>query len=117
MAKLSDLVVQTSQVTGIGEATVRELARRLREAELIGTGKGGRYGGADMSSRDAARLLTGLLIVRATSLPLNEIAALTSIYLKGIKAHTGRGKQMVLARWDRNLGLHALCELDRGHTF
>jgi hypothetical protein len=117
MAKLSDLVVRTSEVTGLPEATVREISRRLREANLIRTGTGGRYGGADMTARDAARLLTAILTVRASSIPLTNVARVTQVYLSDLKAHRPRGHQMILGRWDRRLGLPELCNLKRGHTF
>lgn len=61
MAKLSELAELTAKVTGLDIRSVRETARRLREAGLIQTGTGGRYGGADMTARDAAALLTALL--------------------------------------------------------
>src|SRR5271170_3484731 len=101
MAKLSDLILCTSEVTGIPEGTVREISRRLREDGLIGTGKGGRYGGAEMTPNDAASLLTALLIVRASSISLSDIARLTKGHLKGLTSHNPRGHRMVLGGWDR----------------
>src|SRR4029077_11225564 len=91
MAKLSELVLRTAEVTGIPEATVREVSRRLREGGLIQTGKGGRYGGAGMTPKDAASLLTGLLIVKASSTPFNEIASLTKDHLRALTSHVGHG--------------------------
>jgi hypothetical protein len=117
MAKLSDLVLRTSQVTGFPVAAVREISRRLREGRLIRTGKGGRYGGADMTPRDAAYLLTALLIVRGYGVSLTQIVQLTEIYLRSLKSYSPRGHRMVLDRWDRRLALPELCRLDRGHTF
>jgi hypothetical protein len=117
MTKLSDLVSRTSEVTGIPVATVREVSRRLREAGLIGTGKGGRYGGADMTPKDAAGLITALLILRASSVPLTEIVQHTKTHLRGLKSHRPRGHRMVPARWDTNLPLPELCRLKTGHSF
>jgi hypothetical protein len=117
MAKLSELVVRTSEVTGIPEATVREVSRRLREEGLIHTGKGGRYGGADMTPKDAASLLTGLMIVKVSSPPFAGIASLTKDYLNVLKSHDARGHRSVPARWDRRLELSELCKLKSGHTF
>jgi hypothetical protein len=117
MAKLSELVLRIAEVTGIPEATVREVSRRLREGGLIQTGKGGRYGGADMTPTDAASLLTGLLIVKASSASFAEIASLTKAHLRGLTAHSGRGHRVVSARWDRRLELSAFCGLKSGHAF
>jgi hypothetical protein len=117
MAKLSDLVLQTSEVTGIPVPAVREMSRRLREGGLIGTGKGGRYGGAEMTPSDAASLLTALLIMRASSVSLTDIVPLTKSYLRNLKSHSPRGHQMRLGRWHRALRLPELCRLSPGHTF
>jgi hypothetical protein len=117
MAKLSDLVLRTSEVTGVPVATVREISRRLREGGLIGTGKGGRYGGADMTPSDAASLLTALLIVRASSVSMTDIVPLTKTHLRGLTGYTARGHRMVLGRWDGQLALPELCGLNPGHTF
>lgn len=117
MAKLSDLVFRTSEVTGIPVATVREVSRRLREADLIQTGRGGRYGGADMTPRDTASLLTALLIARASSVPLSNIVSLTRSHLRDFRSYLPRPDHLVLGRWDRKLGLEQLCSLSRGHTF
>jgi hypothetical protein len=108
MAKLSDLVSRSSEVTGVPIATVREISRRLREGELIRTGKGGRYGGADMTPRDAASLLTALLIVRASAVSLSDIVPLTRSHLSGLKSP---------GRWGRQLALPQLCRLKPRHTF
>jgi hypothetical protein len=117
MAKLRDLVSRISDVTGVAVATVREISRRLREADLIHTGEGGRYGGADMMPSDAASLLTALLIVRASSVSQTDIVPLTKTYLRSLKSHGPRGHRMVLDRWDRKLALPELCRLNSGHTF
>jgi hypothetical protein len=117
MAKLSDLVLLTSQITGLPEATVREVSRRLREAGLIQTGKGGRYGGADMMPKDAVSLLTGLSIVRAFSVPITEIAPITRAYLRRLTSHRPHRDCMVSARWDTRLALTQLRRLKSGHTF
>jgi hypothetical protein len=117
MAKLSDLVLRISEVTGISEATVREVSRRLREAGLIQTGRGGRYGGADMTPKDAASLLAGLMIVKASSPSFTEIGSLSKAHLRGLTSHVGRGHRMVSARWDRRLELSELCKLKSGHAF
>jgi hypothetical protein len=116
MAKLSDLILRTSEVTGVPEATVREISRRLREGRLISTGKGGRYGGADMKPQDAAALLTALMIVTTSALPLNDIAKPTRLRLRGFKSYSGRD-HVHSARWDRRLALPQLCSLPAGHTF
>jgi hypothetical protein len=112
MAKLSDLVLCTSGVTGVPVATVREISRRLREAGLISTGSGGRYGGADMTPEDATNLLTALLIVRASAVSLNEVALLTRSYLQDLTSHDDN-----VGRWRTALALPQLCHLKLGHTF
>jgi hypothetical protein len=117
MAKLSELILRTSEITGIPEATVREVSRRLREGNLIQTGKGGRYGGADMRPKDAASLLTALLIVRGLAAPFTNIASTTRSYLRDLTAHRPRGDRMVWCRWDRRTALPQLCRLKSGHTF
>lgn len=118
MAKLSDLILRTAETTGIPEPTVREIGRRLREAGLIQTGKGGRYGGAEMTPNDAACLLTGLLIAKASSPSFADIAVLTKSHLKDLTSHnTGRGHRIIHARWDSRLGLSELRKLKRGHAF
>src|SRR6476660_7040151 len=66
MAKLSDLISCTSAIMGVPFPTVQEVSRRLREAGIIQTGKGGRYGGIGMTPSDATSLLTTLLIMRAS---------------------------------------------------
>ena len=116
MAKLSDLVSRSAEVTGVPIATVREISRRLREAELIRTGRGGRYGGANMIPSDAASLLTALLIVRASSVSLTDIVSLTRSHLS-FRAYIPRSDHLLLGRWDRELALPQLCSLNRGHTF
>jgi hypothetical protein len=117
MAKLSDLVRGTSEITGVPVATVREVSRRLREGGLIRTGKAGRYGGAEMTRADAARLLTALMIAKASRISLNEIVSLTNTYLRGLTSHSPRGHHFVLDRWNQQLGLVELCRLKVGHTF
>jgi hypothetical protein len=116
MPKLSDLVSRSSEVTGVHIATVREISRRLREAELIRTGMGGRYGGADMMPRDAANLLTALLIVRASSVSLADIVPLTRSHLN-FRAYIHEDHRLLLGRWDQVLFLPQLKRLKRGHTF
>lgn len=59
MAKLPDLVRAVSANTGFSEASVKILARSLREANWIQTGGRGRHG-AEMGPADAASLLLGL---------------------------------------------------------
>jgi hypothetical protein len=117
MAKLSDLILRTSEVTGIPVATVREVSRRLREADLIQTGRGGRYGGADMTPRDAASLLTALLIARASSVSLSNIVPLTRSHLRDLRSYFPNSDRLLLGHWDRKLALAQLCSLPRGHTF
>lgn len=116
MAKLSDLVLRASEVTGVPEATVREISRHLREDGLIRTGQGGRYGGADMKPQDAAALLTALMIERTSAAPLKDIGKPTKLRLRGFKSYSGRDR-VHLARWDRRLELPQLCRLPPGHTF
>jgi hypothetical protein len=123
MAKLSDLIQGTSDITGVPVPTVRELSRRLRESGLISTGKGGRYGGAEMTPADAGGLLTALMIAKTSSVSLNRIVPLTKTYLRGLRSHSGlrlhsgRGYDWVFDRWKRQLGLAELCRLKEGHTF
>jgi hypothetical protein len=117
MAKLSDLISCTSAVTGVPFPTVQEISRRLREAGLIQTGKGGRYGGIDMTPSDAAPLLTALLIMRASFVSLSKIVPLTRSHLRDFKSYKPRGERLVLDTWDQKLALPQLCRLKRGHTF
>lgn len=117
MAKLSDLVLRTSEVTGIPGATVREISRRLREGRLIRTGKGGRYGGADMTPNDAATLLTALLVLKAWSVTLSKIVPLTTSHLRDLRAYAPLDRGMILAHWGRTLKLPELGQLKPGHTF
>ncbi|MDF2997570.1 MAG: hypothetical protein K0R27_3207 [Xanthobacteraceae bacterium] len=58
--KLSDLNRALGK-TGLDPKSIRETTRRLREARLIKTGVGGRYGGADMDARDAAVAVIALV--------------------------------------------------------
>lgn len=60
MTKLSELIMHCSNVLDIRDTTVREVARRLREADQIKTGGRGR-GGADMSPEDGASLIMAFL--------------------------------------------------------
>jgi hypothetical protein len=117
MAKLSDLVSRTAEVTGVPVATVREISRRLRERDLIETGIGGRYGGAEMTVAHAATLLTALLIARASSDSLSDIVSLTQAHLTTFRAYYPRPDRLLLGDWDRRLGLTELCKLKQGHTF
>lgn len=59
MAKLPDLVRAVSANTGFSEASVKILARSLREANWIQTGGRGRHG-AEMGPADGASLILGL---------------------------------------------------------
>jgi hypothetical protein len=81
-------------------------------AELISTGKGGRYGGADMTPGDAASLLTSLLVVRASAVSLNNIALLTKSHLQDLTSHENSP-----SRWSRPIALPQLRRLKLGHTF
>jgi hypothetical protein len=117
MAKLSDLISCSSKVTGVPEPTVREISRRLREAHLIRTGFGGRYGGADMTPEDAATLLTGILIVRASAVSLSKIVLATKSYLRKFRAYSTSTERLPLGRWDRKLQLPQLYRLKTGHRF
>jgi hypothetical protein len=116
MAKLKHLVLVVSDVTGIPEATVREISRRLREAGLVQTGKRGRRGGADMTPVDAANLITALLIVRASSAPLSNIVSLTKAH-QALRAYDPHSDHLLLSEWENKLALPELCKLKKGHTF
>lgn len=59
--RLPDLIAVTARVLGTDPTSVREVARRLREAGLIQTGPKGRGGGARMTAADAAALTVGML--------------------------------------------------------
>ena len=59
--KLNDLVKLTAEFTGISMSTVKETARSLQKAGLIRIGKPGRYGGAEMTDKDAAYLSIALV--------------------------------------------------------
>jgi hypothetical protein len=117
MAKLSDLISRTSEVTGIPFATVQEVGRRLREGGLIQTGKGGRYGGTDMTPDDAASLLTALLVMRASSVSLGQIVRLTRSHLRDLRSYSPGEGRLVLDTWDQTLALPRLSSLKKGHTF
>jgi len=116
MAKLSELVSVLSDISGIPAGTCREVSRRLREADLIQTGKGGRYGGAHMTAEDAAALLTALMLVRTSAGSLNNIVRDTDWHLKWLRAYGGNDR-VHLDCWERRLGLRQLCALPKGHTF
>jgi hypothetical protein len=109
MAKLSDLVLRSSEITGVPLPTVREISRRLRENHLIQTGVGGRYGGADMTPEHAAGLLTALMIVRTSATSMRSVARLTRSHLEDLKSYSGR--------WSRVLALPQLRGLKPAHTF
>jgi hypothetical protein len=109
MAKLSDLVLRSSEITGVPLPTVREISRRLRENHLIQTGVGGRYGGADMTPEHAAGLLTALMIVRTSATSMRSVARLTRSHLEDLKSYSGR--------WSRILALPQLRGLKSAHTF
>jgi len=117
MAKLSDLISCTSAIMGVPFPTVQEVSRRLREAGMIQTGKGGRYGGIGMTPSDATSLLTTLLIMRASFASLSKIVPLTRSHLKDFRSYSSRGERLVLDTWDQKLALPQLCRLKRGHTF
>lgn len=117
MAKLSDLVSCLARVTGVPEGTVREISRRLRECELITTGKVGRYGGADMTASDAASLLAGLLVASSTAVSISELGSLTKSYLKFRSYSPSNRPPLSIGRWDRSLSLPLLCSLPKGHSF
>jgi hypothetical protein len=113
MAKLSDLVLRSSEITGVSVATVREIGRCLREAGLISTGQRGRYGGAEMVPRDAACLLTALLIVRASAAPLSDITFLTKAHMQNLIARGDDDRRS----WSNKLALPQLSNLKFSHTF
>jgi hypothetical protein len=109
MAKLSDLVSRSAEVTGVSRPTVQEVSRRLREGKLIETGTGGRYGGVNMAPQDAARLLTALMIVKTSSTSMKSVARLTESHLRDLKSHYGH--------WPRAVALPQLSDLKPSHTF
>jgi DNA-binding IscR family transcriptional regulator len=109
MAKLSDLVSRSAEITGVPRPTVQEVSRRLREANLIQTGKGGRYGGAAMTPQDAASLLTALMIVRTSAPSMRTVAQLTRSHLRELKSYSGR--------WRRDVAPPQLYRLKPTHTF
>lgn len=64
MPKLSDLTNALNDIlvpAGLDPKSVQETGRRLQVAGFIGTGKRGRYGGAEMTPTDAAAFLIGLV--------------------------------------------------------
>src|SRR5712672_3227819 len=109
MAKLTALISCVSEITGMPRPSVQEVSRRLREGGLIGTGSVGRRGGADMTPKEAASLLTAILVVRAASVSLSEIVRLTRSHLRDLRAYSERGGGMVLDTWDEKLALPQLC--------
>jgi hypothetical protein len=117
MAKLTELVSCVADTTGVPEATVREISRRLREASLINTGKVGRYGGADMTPTDAASLLTGMLVVSTSSVAINDLGSVTKSHLNFKSYFPRRQPPLPLGKWSRELSLPLLCCLQKGHTF
>jgi hypothetical protein len=117
MAKLSDLVSCCADISGVPEPTVREISRRLREAKLIGTGKGGRYGGADMTANDAASLLAGLLIASTSSVAITELGSITKRFLEFRAYSSRREPPLPLGYWPRALALPLLYRLENGHKF
>jgi hypothetical protein len=117
MAKLSELVACCSEATGVPMPEIRELSRRLREAGLIRTGKGGRYGGADMMPEDAASLLTAVLIARASSLSLGDVVRLTRSHLREFRSYIPRSDHLPPGHWGSQLALPQLCHLGTRHTF
>jgi hypothetical protein len=117
MAKLIDLVSCSAEITGVPEATVREISRRLREAGLISTGKVGRYGGADMTASDAASLLTGLLVAGSSAVAINDLGSFTKSHLN-LKSYLPRQRPPLLSgTWSRVLALPLLHRLKNGHAF
>jgi hypothetical protein len=117
MAKLTDLVSCVADITGVPEATVREISRRLREAGLISTGKVGRYGGADMTPTDAASLLTGMLVASTSSVAINDLGSVTKSHLNFKSYFPRRRPPLPLGKWSRELSLPLLCCLQKGHRF
>jgi hypothetical protein len=69
MAKLSDLVLRSSEITGVPLPTVREISRRLRENHLIQTGVGGRYGGLTVERPASCSKVMG---ARTGSFPISR---------------------------------------------
>ena len=116
VAKLRDLVAVISDVTNISVTTVKEVARRLRESQLIQTGKGGRYGGAEMQVSDAVSLFAGLLALKASGVSLEAMPPITRALLraKGQGIYNGTRRA---ARWPRELQLPLLQHLQAGHSF
>jgi len=60
--KLNDLVKLTAEFTGIPMPTLKETARSLQKADLIQIGKPGRYGGTEITDKDAAYLSVALIV-------------------------------------------------------
>jgi hypothetical protein len=117
MAKLTDLVSCCADITGVPEATAREISRRLRESKLISTGKVGRYGGADMTASDGASLLTGLLVASTSSVPISDLGPVTKTYLNFRSFLPSSHVPLRPGRWNRALALPLLCGLEEGHSF
>jgi hypothetical protein len=67
MTKIGDLIQTAADVTALPASKVKEKARQVREAGYMQTGSAGRYGGADMTERDAANLLLGLTCTEYTA--------------------------------------------------
>jgi len=115
MAKLSDLVAALAESTETPETTVKEVARKLREGQLIRTGKGGRYGGAQMTHDDVAALIVGLMAYRTSDSALPKLAPLTRELLRGTSYKSDREWRPGV--WPRELNLPLLAKLKPGHSF
>jgi hypothetical protein len=114
MARLSDLVTTVAKSTGMAESAVKEVARRLREGKLIQTGPVGRYGGAQMTPDDAAALIVGLMVSRASDSSMGNLASVTRELLSGISYK--RGRQWRPGGWPRKVNLPFLSRLGSGHS-
>jgi hypothetical protein len=116
-AKLTDLVECCAEITGVPEATAREISRRLRESRLITSGKVGRYGGADMTTSDAAGLLTGLLVASTSIVSISDLGSVTKSYLN-LRSHLPRPRPpLPPGSWHRALALPLLNRLQDAHSF
>jgi hypothetical protein len=90
MAKPSDLVQAATRVAS--EKTVKETYRQARQAGYIQTGMAGRYGGAEMTERDATNLLLALTCAMQVKEAGNAVQLYRSLFGEVIQHKmAGRG--------------------------